>query len=170
MTTAEDPGDLNIRVSPQTVLPQVKLRTPGGDATTAAYSFAACSTAFNTVIANNIAALGDPNIENSSGHFYGINGAFYAYETFGIHEEPISADLLSGKTQAMCADKSHFDLSKGFLRNQCASATYIHALTYGPAGLFAKAPDAFVKVVPTKSAGITVLSWTRGYLMNKYGQ
>ncbi len=170
MTTAEDKGDLNIRVSPQTVLPVVKLRTAGGDATSAAYRFEACSNTFNSIIANTIESLGDPQIENSSGHFYGINSAFYAYETFGIHEGDISAELLAEKTQDMCADKSNFDLTKGFSRNQCASATYINALTYGPSGLFANAPDAFVKVVPTKSAGATVLSWTRGYLMNKHGQ
>lgn len=169
MTSAEDSGDVNISVSPQTILPMVRLRTISGEDTTAAYRFQACSNIFDNIIQNKLSALGDPAIENSSALFYGINGAFYAYETFGLHERPLSEQLLSSKTQEMCADKSHFDLSKGFSRHQCASATYIHALLYGPSGIFSKAPHAFTQVVPTRSSDETVLSWTRGYLLNKHG-
>ena len=79
-----------------------------------------------------------------------------------------STTQLAAKTQAMCNSKINFDLSKSYLQKQCPSATYINSLLYGPSGLFFNNPEKFSKVVPTKVSGDTVLTWTRGYLMNKY--
>ena len=168
MTTSEDGGDFNVRVSPLLVLPVVKLRSITGADSVARYDFIKCSSTFGNVIDAKLTKLGNPEILNSSGSFYGIDGAYYAFEAFGLQDTVFSTTQLAAKTQAMCNSKINFDLSKSYLQKQCPSATYINSLLYGPSGLFFNNPEKFSKVVPTKVSGDTVLTWTRGYLMNKY--
>lgn len=45
----------------------------------------------------------------------------------------------------------------------------MHTYLFGNAGLFAERPAAFAGVLnPKNTAGDSVLSWTRGYLLMKY--
>ena len=124
----------------------------------------------NNIIAAKLSTLGDPKVKNSSGSFYGIDGAYYAFETFSLQNSVFLNTRLETETQVMCNNKTNFDLTKGYLQKQCPSATYINSLLYGPSGLFFKHPKKLAKVVQTKVAGDTTLTWTRGYLMNKYAQ
>ena len=147
---------------------------------TASYDYPTCSANFNAAngyISTKIMANGgDPAIANIAplnDGFYGINGAYFATNDWGtggdVNLSPLS---LAAKVTELCtpagSSTSNFDMSKSYAQKQCANATYVSNLLYNSnVGIFKAAPTLMTKTVNSKANGKPVLTWTRGYLLQR---
>jgi hypothetical protein len=128
------------------------------------YEFDRCSTAYSVIVGNRLAEAGVPDLSHARGDFVGIDGVYYATEPWGIAEEP---DRLAELIQARCgtvANFPHID-ERELVQAQAANATYVDALLRR---LFAGSGRRLVRAVPTRRLGETLLTWTRGYLIQRY--
>jgi hypothetical protein len=136
-----------------------------------------CLDSYSAIIAKRFSELGDPVIANSTSPFYGISAVRYAFEEIGATPQIPSQAGLSETVAAKCVPDgavANFKISKKYGQRACASAAYIEALLYGPSGLFHANPDQFKTtvadqvVVDGKVSGS--ISWTTGYLLQKYAK
>ncbi len=166
--------------------PKVVLGTPGK------YDQAACDARYRNVLTANATTSGKlPNVKRSTASFVGIDGAYFAMDdpVYGWNVSntprklastvanscgPAGAwDAISAKAAA--ADPGYNPASPSkFVVNQCTNATYINEFMYGSSGVFAgNQKKKLLRTVPSsvKVNGVEtqVLTWTRGYLLLKYG-
>jgi len=128
------------------------------------YEFAACSMAYDGIVGDRLTEAGIPDLRHARGDFVGIDGVFYATEPWGINEAPERlADLLPER----CSSAVNFPQidERERVQAQAANATYIHVLL---TRLFAGSGHRLVRAVPTRRDGETLLTWTRGYLIDRY--
>lgn len=166
--------------------PKVVLGIPGS------YNKAECGSRYRAVLAANAKLNGTlPKVKRSTAKFVGIGGAYFATsdDLYGWHVAntprrlpstvnatcaPAGAwDTISAKAQA--ADPGYNPSSPPkYIVNQCANGTYISELLYGSRGLFVgKQKNKLLRTLPSsvkvKGSDRQVLTWTRGYLLLKYG-
>ena len=147
---------------------------------TASYDYATCSANFNAAsgyISTKIASNGgDPvvaNIAPSHGGFYGIDGAYFATNDWGtagdVNLSPLSLGAkITGRCTPAGSSDSNFDMSKPYAQKQCANATYVNNLLYDSGvGIFKANPTMLTKTVKSKVDGVPVITWTRGYLLQR---
>ena len=128
------------------------------------YEFTACSMAYDGIVGDRLTEAGIPDLRHARGDFVGIDGVFYATEPWGINEAPERlADLLPER----CSSAVNFPQidERERVQAQAANATYIHVLL---TRLFAGSGHRLVRAVPTRRDGETLLTWTRGYLIDRY--
>lgn len=166
--------------------PKVVLGTPGQ------FSTARCAARYRGVLASNATTNGKlPKVKRSTAKFVGIGGAYFATndDVYGWHVAktprklpgtvsntcgPAGAwEAISAKAQAADAGYNPSSPSK-FVVNQCANGAYMSELMYGRSGLFrGKQKAKLLRTLPStaKVKGVErqVLTWTRGYLLLKYG-
>lgn len=130
------------------------------------YEFAACSAAYDGIVGDRLAEAGIPDLRHARGDFVGIDGVFYATEPWGITEEPERLAELIPTRCSSAANFPHID-EREFVQAQAANATYIHVLL---ARLFRGSGHKLFRAVPTRRDGETLLTWTRGYLIQRHSQ
>jgi len=144
---------------------------------TAAFKADDCIASFGTIIEGRLSALGNPQVETSLSPFYGISAVRFAFEEMNATAQLPNPQTLSEAIKAKCVAEgsvSNFKISKKFGQRGCASASYIYALLYGKTGLFHDKPESFKTTVSEKvsvdgkPAGS--ISWTTGYLLQKYAK
>lgn len=130
------------------------------------YEFAACSMAYDGIVGDRLMEAGIPDLRHARGDFVGIDGVYYATEPWGIEEEPERlADLIPER----CSSATNFPQieEQDRVQAQAANATYINVLL---TRLFHGSGHTLVRAVPTRRAGETLLTWTRGYLIQRYSR
>ena len=115
---------------------------------------------------------GDPvvaNVAPVNGGFYGINGAYFATNDWGTSGNVnLSPSSLLTKIAERCSSSDNFDVSQSFQQKQCANATYVNTILYDSrVGIFKSAPTLLEKTVSSKVNGKPVITWTRGYLLQR---
>lgn len=137
----------------------------------------ACGDLYAATLDTLIAANGDPKVERSSGKFFGLSGVTYTLQGIGVSTERPSSKALTAEISAKCepaGSSKNFDLADVHDQRTCASAAYIKALLYGPSGLFHDDPSLFAKSVSSSAEKdgkeVSVVSWTRGYLLLKFAE
>ena len=156
------------------------------------YNQAACDARYRQVLIDNAKVNGKlPKVKRSTAKFTGIGGAYFAMHDdlygWNVSQTPRK---LAGTVNGTCgpagawdsiqakavAKDSEYDPTKPpkYVVNQCANATYINELAYGSQGLFVgKQKNKLLRTLPAQAKvnGVdqTVLTWTRGYLLLKYG-
>lgn len=128
------------------------------------YDFSACSTAYAGIVRDRLDAAGLPDLTHARGDFVGIDGVYYATEPWGIADEPARlADLIV----ARCGSATNFPGidAHELVQAQAANATYVHVLLER---LFDRTGRRLLRAVPTRCDGDTVLTWTRGYLIQRH--
>ncbi|MCX5514415.1 acetate and sugar kinases/Hsc70/actin family protein [Kaistia algarum] len=143
----------------------------------ATFDPAQCEASYSALLAKRFADLGDPAVANSTAPFYGIAAVRYAFESIGAAPQLPSATALSKAIAEKCVPDgsvANFKISKKYEQRACSAAAYVNALLYGPSGLFHANPDQFKTtvadqvVVDGKVSGS--ISWTTGYLLQKYAR
>ncbi|MFM8557570.1 MAG: hypothetical protein ACKODG_15600 [Betaproteobacteria bacterium] len=148
------------------------------------YNYPLCSARYERVISAALVTNGAlPDVRQSQSRFVGIDGAFFAMQ-FGKSSDRIwdvatEPSRLQATLEATCSGSSAWSsilaklggTSNRFDRNQCANATYINTMLYGGNGLFrdSRTPTTARSVSSNDQTGNTVLTWTRGYLLQRYG-
>lgn len=130
------------------------------------YDFSACSTAYAGIVRDRLDAAGLPDLTHARGDFVGIDGVYYATEPWGIADAPARlADLIV----ARCGDVTNFPgiEERELVQAQAANATYVHVLLER---LFSHTGRRLLRAVPTRCDGDTVLTWTRGYLIQRHSR
>lgn len=156
------------------------------------FDLAACGSRYSRVLANNAKQNGKlPKAKRSTAKFVGIGSTYFAMhdELYGwnVSETPRK---LAGTVNRTCspagawdaieskaiAQDSSYDPAKPpkYVVNQCSNGSYINELAYGTRGLFVgKQKNKLLRALPSQAkvngAEQTVLNWTRGYLLLKYG-
>jgi len=166
--------------------PKVVLGAPGQ------YNQAACDARYREVLAGNAKTSGKlPNVKRSTASFVGIDGAYFAMDNdvygWNVSNTPRKLASTANNTcqpagawdsiaALATADDPGFDPNSPskFVVNQCANGTYINEFMYGSRGIFAgNQKKKLLRTVPSsvKVNGVEtqVLTWTRGYLLLKYG-
>lgn len=130
------------------------------------YDFAACSAAYDGIVRDRLDDAGIPDLTHARGDFIGIDGVYYATEPWGIADEP---DRLAELITARCGSVTHFPGidDRDRVQAHAANATYVHVLL---ARLFDRSGRRLLRAVPTRRDGDTVLTWTRGYLIQRHSR
>ncbi|MFA7267361.1 MAG: hypothetical protein WC054_13715 [Candidatus Nanopelagicales bacterium] len=156
------------------------------------YDRSACDSRYAKVLANNAKQNGKlPKVKRSTAKFVGIGSTYFSMHDdlygWNVSETPRKLGSTVTRTcspagawdafqaKAVAQDAS-YDPSKPpkYVVNQCSNGTYINDLAYGSNGLFTgKQKNKLLRALPSqaKVKGVeqTVLTWTRGYLLLKYG-
>lgn len=150
-----------------------------------AFDFAGCSAKFNTITGQVISlprnkygtyeegqtatvASFKSAVQQSTAPFVGLDNFYYSANdlkyapTTGFVAAEFKTKLLNYCTGPVT--------SSTFAQNVCPNATYMYDFLFGSNGLFANGSAKFTGVQPTKENGDTVLTWTRGYLLQKYSK
>ncbi len=159
---------------------------------TGEYDQAACRALFGAVLKLRQQQDGSlPKVKRSTASFVGINGAYFATkdDVYGWNDANTPRKL-PGTVNASCAPAGAWDAIQAravakspgydpskpskFVVNQCSNGTYMSELMYGSRGVFTgKQKKKLLRTVPStvKVKGVEkqVLTWTRGYLLLKYG-
>jgi hypothetical protein len=152
----------------------------------AGYNFDGCSGKYNT-IASQVTALnrnryGTFNegaiatidsfkaaLQNSMAPFVGIDNFYYT--AADLKYAPATGfQAIEFKTKLLnyCGKKVAID-SK-FAQDVCPNGTYMYDYLFGANGLFKNSTATFAGVLSPRDNGDTVLTWTRGYLLQKYSR
>ena len=147
------------------------------------YNYALCSSRYERVITEAVATSGAiPDTTQSRASFVGIDGAHFAMGFDPVWNATLAPSGLRQALEAQCSGPSAWssmltrlglanpDASSRFQRNQCANSTYINTMLFGYNGLFRSNGSAFARTVSSSQNGATVLTWTRGYLLQRYGK
>lgn len=128
------------------------------------FEFAACAAAYDGIVGDRLAEAGAPDLRHARGDFVGIDGVYYATEYWGIADEP---QRLVERIVSRCGTATNFPeiVEREFVQVQAANATYVVRLL---AQLFDGSGRRLVRAVPTRRDGETQLTWTRGYLLQRY--
>lgn len=142
------------------------------------FDYKICSDYYRQYLTTTIAEQGGgPQADRSLGDFVGLDGIWYGYEYFLTPpNDPISQ--LSSAIPQLCANSSNFPTiaTKRQIQNQCPNGTYVTTLMFDPAGLF-NGSKRLVTVARSNDRRVTIdgknliereLTWTRGYLLQKY--
>lgn len=133
------------------------------------FDFDRCTGLYDAIIRERIDALGDPGLGGFPGEFVGIDGAYHATGHWGIADTPL---LLQTKILDYCHDAGNFDDIAGneHVQMLAANATYVNALLFGAHGVLRSHPQKLVRALPSRIGNDTCLTWTRGYLLLRYGR
>lgn len=131
------------------------------------YRFEACDTAYEEIIQGIDAANPIPDLSKALVDFVGTDAIYHATNYWDIAQDPA---LIAQMILTYCREVDAFPgiETNEFIQAQAANATYVRALLFGTRGLFRQEPARLTRAVPNKVAGKTRLSWTRGYLLQKY--
>lgn len=136
-----------------------------------------CAAAYAEVLGSHFAIAAPPDVEQSTSPFYGIAAVRYAFEEMGASPQLPTREGLSAAIEKNCSGPDavkNFDMRKKFSQQACSSASYINALLYGPQGLFSEQSNLFKTTVADQvsiAPGVEgKISWTRGYLLQKYSE
>lgn len=150
-----------------------------------AYNYTGCSAKYDTIISQVVSlprnkygtfeegqiatvASFKAAVQKSTAPFVGLDNFYYSAAdlqytpTTGFVAAEFKSKLLT-YCSGQVADKT-------FAQNVCPNGTYMYDFLFGSNGLFANSTATFAGVQPTKENGDTVLTWTRGYLLQKYSQ
>lgn len=130
------------------------------------YEFGACSTTYESIVRDRLAAVGIPDLAHARGDFVGIDGVYYATEPWGIEGQP---ERLAEMIASQCGTVVNFPGidEQEFVQSQAANATYVHVLL---TSLFEGTGRRLVRAVPSRRDGDTMLTWTRGYLLARHSR
>lgn len=150
---------------------EVKIRIP------ADYSAKACGASYASILKEHFSAIGKPDVAGSEVPFYGIAAIRFAFEEMSATPQIPSAAGLAEAIAKNCAAPDaarNFNMKKKFSQQSCSSATYVWELLYGAEGLFHKNTSQFKTAVADQisvTPGVEgTISWTRGYLLQKYAK
>lgn len=149
------------------------------------YNINSCSAKYNTVIGQVISLARNDNgtlnqdgtatlakfkqtLQTSTSPFVGINSFYFTADDLNLAE---STNFNPTTFKNNLASKCSTTISGNKLQAQaiCANGTFMNSFLFGNTdGLFTNSSATFSGVLPSKENGVTVLSWTRGYLLQKY--
>ena len=109
-----------------------------------------------------------PKVESVNVEFVGTDAIYHSTKYWNIEHDPmrLAAMLIDRSLQA-----KHFPgiEANEFVQAQAANATYVRALLFGTRGLFTCCPERMIRALPSKTDEEgTRLTWTRGYLLQKF--
>lgn len=164
MTSKDDAGD---------VIDGTQVAIDGA----ARFDARACGMSYAALLKQHFSAVGPPDIATSTSPFYGIAAVRYAFEGMNASPQLPSPEGLSAAIMKNCSGpgaSSNFSMRNRFSQQSCSSATYVWELLYGSQGLFTSHPGQFKTTVADQvslAPGVQgTISWTRGYLLQKYGK
>jgi hypothetical protein len=130
------------------------------------YNFSVCSTTYEAIVEDRLAAASIPDLAHARGDFVGIDGVYYATEPWAIDRNP---ERLREMIAARCGSAANFPGidEREFVQAQAANATYVHVLLER---LFTGTGRRLVRAVASRKDGDTMLTWTRGYLLARYSR
>ena len=133
------------------------------------YDFDRCTALYDAIIRERLDALGDPRLGEFPGEFVGIDGAYHATGYWGVADTPL---VLQTKILDACHDAGNFEgiAENEHVQGMAANATYVNALLFGRYGVLAAHPQKLVRALPSRIGDDTRLTWTRGYLLLRYGR
>ncbi len=147
------------------------------------YNYTLCSARYERVISAAIVTNGAiPNTTQSRASFVGIDSAHFALTFESVWNVTLTPASLRQALDTHCSSPSAWgpmltklglagpDAASKFQRNQCANSTYVNTMLGGNNGLFRNNGSAFARTVSSEQNGATVLTWTRGYLLQRYGK
>lgn len=107
-------------------------------------------------------------LQNSSSPFVGLDNFYYTADDLDVAESTgFNPTTLVNNLQTKCA--TTIAGNKLFQQAICANGTFMNSFLFGSTnGLFNNSSAQFSGVLPSKVNGVTVLTWTRGYLLQKY--
>ena len=133
------------------------------------YQFDRCNQSYEDLIIQATLENAFPDLGTMGIDFVGTDAIYHATKYWEIEDNPTQ---LSSMILSKCLDLSMFpgiELNES-IQSQAANATYVQALLYGSSGLFKNNPSALVRALPNRVNGAMRLSWTRGFLLQKYAQ
>ena len=142
------------------------------------FDYTACSGYYRQYIEEKIAEQGgSPQAGRSLGDFVGLDGTWYAYEYFLTPPADFPSQLTTA-IPSLCANSSSFESisTKKDVQFQCPNGTYVATLMFDSRGLFngsqrsvtlSRSNDRMV-VVGDKNVVEREITWTRGYLLQRY--
>jgi hypothetical protein len=147
------------------------------------YSYSLCSARYERVMSEAIVTNGAiPDTTQSRGPFVGIDGAHFALGFDPVWNVTLTPANLRQTLDTHCSGPTAWssmltklghaspEASSPLERNQCANSTYINTMLFGNSGLFRNNGSTFMRTVSSRQNGATVLTWTRGYLLQRYGK
>ena len=133
------------------------------------YQFSLCNEGYENLISEAIAEKPLPDLGAVGIDFVGTDAIYHAAKYWEIEADPIQ---LTSMILANCSDLNAFpgiEINER-VQAQAANATYVQALLYGKSGLFKSNRSALVRALPNLVDGQVRLTWTRGFLLQKYSQ
>lgn len=148
------------------------------------YNLNTCSNKYNTVIGQVISLSRNNNgtyndgatatwsnfkqtLQTSTSAFIGIDNFYYTASDLGLPESTnFNANTFTNNLQTKCS--TQITGNKLQIQAICANGTFMNSFLFGSSGLFNNSTAIFSGVLPSKVNGVTVLTWTRGYLLQKY--
>ena len=142
------------------------------------FDYASCSGYYRQYIEAKMAEQGgSPQADRSLGDFVGLDGTWYAYEYFLTPPNDLPSQLTTA-IPTLCASASSFEsiATDKDVQFQCPNGAYVTTLMFDSAGLFtgskrqvtlSRSNDRTV-VVGGKNIEQREITWTRGYLLQRY--
>lgn len=108
------------------------------------------------------------SLQNSTRPFVGLDNFYYTADDLNVAESTgFNPTTLVSNLETKCA--TTIPGNKLFQQAICANGTFMNSFLFGSTnGLFNNSSAQFAGVLPSKVNGVTVLTWTRGYLLQKY--
>ena len=150
------------------------------------FNLTACSSKYNVVESqvvslarnnNGTENLGDTatvaslktTLQTSTGPFVGIDNFYYTADDLNLAESTnFNPTTFETALTTKCA--SSISGEKLFQQAICPNGTFMDSFLFGTNGLFNGSSATFAGVLAPKQNGTTVLTWTRGYLLQKYAK
>lgn len=174
------PGN-TVTTSPWFTLPASALNLQGSPS----YSLNSCSSKYDTVISQVISLARNSNgtfneentatwtefkqtLQTSTSPFVGVDNFYYTAADLNLAES-INFDSTTFANNLLTKCSSPIEGNKLQIQAICANGTFMNSFLFAAAnGLFNGSTASFSGVLPSKTNGTTVLTWTRGYLLQKY--
>jgi len=148
------------------------------------FNLTACSSKYNVVESqvislarnnNGTDSLGDTatlaalkgTLQTSTGSFVGVDNFYYTADDLNLAEST-NFNPTTFETALTTKCESPISGKKLFQQAICANGTFMDSFLFGTNGLFNGSSANFAGVLAPKQNGKTVLTWTRGYLLQKY--
>ena len=108
-------------------------------------------------------------LQTSTGPFVGIDNFYYTADDLNLAESTnFNPTTFETALTTKCA--SSISGEKLFQQAICPNGTFMDSFLFGTNGLFNGSSATFAGVLAPKQNGTTVLTWTRGYLLQKYAK
>ena len=148
------------------------------------FNLTACSSKYNVVESqvvslarnnNGTDSLGDTatvatlktTLQTSTSPFVGIDNFYYTADDLNLAEST-NFNPTAFETALTTKCSSPISGEKLFQQAICPNGTFMDSFLFGTNGLFNGSSANFAGVLSPKQNGKTVLTWTRGYLLQKY--
>lgn len=170
----------SVTTAPWLSLPNTALNITGS----ASFNLNTCSAKYNVIESqvislarNNNGTLNDGDtatllslktaMQTSTQPFVGLDNFYYTADDLNIAESTgFSPSVFENNLTTKCA--STIAGNKLFNQAICANGTFMDTFLFGSNGLFTGSSATFNGVLASKQNKVTVLTWTRGYLLQKY--